>query len=80
MNNIVICLDGPWPMYYLQFDDEVFMRHMTCENAIVYWWFTMIGSKEDAANYKVVVSIHMKHNEVSYRLLASWCGLNCPLD
>jgi hypothetical protein len=56
--------DGPWPMYYLEYDEEVFIRHMKCEKGIVYWWFTMLASKPDAAHYKIKVSIYMKHNEV----------------
>lgn len=57
--------DGPWPTYYLEYDDEVFLRKMTIEKSIIYLWFTLIGSKEDASKYRVKVSVYMKKDESS---------------
>ncbi|CAG7734651.1 unnamed protein product [Allacma fusca] len=57
--------DGPWPPYYLEYDEEVFLRNMKIENSVVYWWFTILGSTSDAQRYQVKVTIYMKHDPSS---------------
>ncbi len=58
-------LDGPWPSYYLEYEEEIFFRNMKIENSILYMWFTMLGSEDEAASYRFKVTIYMKQSEVS---------------
>jgi len=57
--------DGPWPAFYFEYEEDIFLRNMKIEESILYMWFTMIGSESDAANYQVRISVYMKHSEAS---------------
>jgi len=48
----------------MEYDHDILLRNIKCENSIVYWWFTIIGSVADASRYRVKVTVYMKSDSV----------------